>query len=497
MNVDAILQLIATQIHDNTQGEITPSRLREVLNTMTTNAGAKVDDTAVALTSVFSSSKVQNLIDSTVKINDSVASGTTTYSSNKIAGLLSAVEQAALQINDTTASTSTVFSSSKINALLTEVDSKIESKINDTTASTTTAYSSTKVDTLISTAMANAGATIDDTAASVTTVYSSTKVNELISAIPAPIFTASNGLTKIGNDFTLGGEIAEWTELTGAGALEISTSGLWYYGNGAFEVMNTGDADISPDGNVMLYPSGNVQISTNTGNINISANLITIGRHTQKLAIDSTGGLVTLSAGTLAYASDYSTRYSTRSIVDKGYVDAAIAGANVVVNDASTNVKGIVKLSVAPAVATNPIALAANDTNVVFKNVVANFTATPQINGVNIATVNQLTAAATTRSANINDTDANEDTLLAYSCALDSDEIRLTVNTNSTITLTGGSADKIYKLVLIQNATGYKTVRFSNLNNTSNTFNILPNSKDVLRIRFTESGYYIEEHYSI
>lgn len=100
----------------------------------------------------------------------------------------------------------------------------------------------------------------------------------------------------------------------------------------------------------------------------------------------------------------------------------------------------------------------------------------------------------TSRAATITDSDANESTLQAYSAALDKDEIRLTVSTNTTITLTGGEAEKLYKVVLIQDATGSRSISFANLKNTSNVFSLDANAKDVLQIRFTE-GVYVQEHY--
>ena len=130
-----------------------------------------------------------------------------------------------------------------------------------------------------------------------------------------------NGLTETtdGNGnltAKLGGALTGATSITGASAFDITTTGTQLYiTSDSISLTSTGDeATINGDqGATVSSTNGPVQLNTSTKSLSLSTTAI--------FTDDSSAGL--------AYNADYSANYTNRTLVDKAFVDNAIAGVSI------------------------------------------------------------------------------------------------------------------------------------------------------------------------
>ena len=164
--------------------------------------GAEIDDTTATSTSVYSSSKVVQLVDeakaianSKPSINDTTASASSVYSSEKTDLLLGAKAS----INDTTASTTSVYSSEKVVTLLGGKADKIGRVVSDATSYSTPLAADTfyKFGELTAFALA-----IDNTASTDTAHYHE-YMFEFTSGATPTTFTYDNSLSLWDSTFTV------------------------------------------------------------------------------------------------------------------------------------------------------------------------------------------------------------------------------------------------------------------------------------------------------
>jgi hypothetical protein len=165
-------------------------------------------------------------------------------------------------------------------------------------------------------------------------------------------YTASNGLTKVGNDFRLGGTLTASTQIT-SDANEFNIRGT----TGTIELRNTGAGFINIETN-----NGAIQISDAgvNGNVTIDASntkgqvLLTGNNSIAIFGSGSTGIQTFGGAGKIGflgdfyiedqralfsgikYAADYSSRFAPRSLVDKGYVTGLTNSLGVSANNGLT-----------------------------------------------------------------------------------------------------------------------------------------------------------------
>lgn len=147
--------------------------------------------------------------------------------------------------------------------------------------------------------------------------------------------TASNGLTKIGNDIQLGGTITVNTDIIP----DVGGSRSLNIGNDSFKIggfaLKTNYGEIVADGggqqiwmsSIAGVPRSRVAVSGSGGSISLtnlddSFNLLS--------KIELSNNQISVSGDSafngITYSSDYSTNYTNRSLVDKEYVDNAISG---------------------------------------------------------------------------------------------------------------------------------------------------------------------------
>ena len=99
---------------DSATGTANKIKVDGVTYVISGGGGAVINDTTTSTTSVYSSSKVQTLVNAKPSIDDATASTESVYSSEKVAALLNTKPS----IDDTTASTASVYSSSKVKTLV-------------------------------------------------------------------------------------------------------------------------------------------------------------------------------------------------------------------------------------------------------------------------------------------------------------------------------------------------------------------------------------------
>jgi len=136
------------------------------------------------------------------------------------------------------------------------------------------------------------------------------------------IQTASNGLTKSGTDVKFGGTLASPTTVSGAQALTLGDlNGI------TLSTANTNDIGLNAKSNGGVYvksQSGTVaSVSDFTDAVGIAADFNALGGfaiYDCRTGVNQTG---------IIYADDYSSKYTSRSLVDKGYVDSVATGLNV------------------------------------------------------------------------------------------------------------------------------------------------------------------------
>lgn len=144
------------------------------------------------------------------------------------------------------------------------------------------------------------------------------------------ISAASNGLTLSGQTVKLGGTVSENTTISGGGSQTFMISGMSsisilssaggaFYSGASYTYMGSLDTNF-------LWNSSGLQINIDDGSSGLTIN---DGRYTHP-------GLV--------YASDYSSDFTDRSLVDKGYVDNVFSGAVSTSSNGLSVVSGDVRL---------------------------------------------------------------------------------------------------------------------------------------------------------
>lgn len=162
--------------------------------------------------------------------------------------------------------------------------------------------------------------------------------------------TASNGLTKIGNDIQLGGTVTAFTQISITGS-----STLFFYAQDDPNNLNN-YTDININNSVLALTAGSItpnlgsqmQLRDNVTTLNVASggtifSNITVDNHsiifsavtgTENVGIglsNSVNGLFirdnrNVRTG-IEYEGDYSSGYTSRSLVDKGYVDSVAGGS--------------------------------------------------------------------------------------------------------------------------------------------------------------------------
>lgn len=168
----------------------------------------------------------------------------------------------------------------------------------------------------------------------------------------AGVITASNGLTKTGNDIKLGGALTANTNITGAFDLELGTTGSklnTLRGNATSQISFQSDANVSLEGlnGMKTYVNAGTSayqeyddgltfmmngITTNTVVLaasdytnNIEFKLYTVPQTVTNNGTNNNGVITdTISSKGLVYATDYSANFTLESLITKRYVDVAI-----------------------------------------------------------------------------------------------------------------------------------------------------------------------------
>ena len=156
----------------------------------------------------------------------------------------------------------------------------------------------------------------------------------------ASAITASNGLTKNGEDIELGGDLTQDTTIGGPSSsaynLHIGDpSGLQSF-------------TVTTVANSSLYSSGgNIDLTTGSGTIQIAAN----GSGFVEIDLSASATGFTIQDGRsggnqtgIEYAGDYSANYTSRSLIDKGYLVSVTGGSPVTASNGLNKVGQNVQL---------------------------------------------------------------------------------------------------------------------------------------------------------
>ena len=146
--------------------------------------------------------------------------------------------------------------------------------------------------------------------------------------------TASNGLTKSGDNITLGGQISGDTIISLSGISTFVMSG----DSGNFEQIKIQSSFINSEPASLIVGKGSAGLYSESGSssinsyVSVSSASAIIGREigalNQQIAIDDSSGMYitdTKNSRGITYVSNYHTNYTNRSLVDKQYVDLAVA----------------------------------------------------------------------------------------------------------------------------------------------------------------------------
>jgi predicted outer membrane repeat protein len=145
--------------------------------------------------------------------------------------------------------------------------------------------------------------------------------------------TASNGLTKSGDNITLGGQISGDTIISLSGISTFVMSG----DSGNSEQIKIQSSFINSEPASLIVGKGSAGLYSESGSssvnsyASVSGSYVQIGRDSgatiQQINITDTGMKITDSILTqgLIYDSNYHANYTNRSLIDKEYVDLAVA----------------------------------------------------------------------------------------------------------------------------------------------------------------------------
>lgn len=138
--------------------------------------------------------------------------------------------------------------------------------------------------------------------------------------------TALNTITLYGNELVFTTDSGDDGDES---IMLLDSSSIGMFGKHIdFDTTNGIDAS-SGEGIINITSAFNTNITSNNGSVNIDAPTVLISSSTTSLYLNG-GGLYTDVSGTnggLKYATDYSSTYSNRSLVDKAYVDSIVGSS--------------------------------------------------------------------------------------------------------------------------------------------------------------------------
>ena len=194
------------------------------------------------------------------------------------------------------------------------------------------------------------------------------KLNGNIAALP--VITASNGLTKTGNNIKLGGTLVNNTFIEGAFNLTLGTTtplGYFYVGtadatDGTYIQTGFGLSEIYAF-NIATNNGVGIAANSLTGTItafdSVNSSQITLSVFNQQQVVANNGVnncfIIedTISSKGAVYAADYSANFTFESLVTKRYVDSAITTATITASNGLTKTGNNIKLGGALVNATN------------------------------------------------------------------------------------------------------------------------------------------------
>jgi hypothetical protein len=177
------------------------------------------------------------------------------------------------------------------------------------------------------------------------------KLNGNIAALP--VITASNGLTKTGNNIKLGGTLVNNTTIEGAFSLTVgTTTPLTYFYVNASDTTDTtyiqtgfGLSEIYAS-NIVTNNGVGIAVSSSAGTIsafdsvNTSQVILSVFNQQQIIANNGVNNCFiiedTISSKGAVYAADYSVNFTFESLVTKRYVDSAITTATITASNGLT-----------------------------------------------------------------------------------------------------------------------------------------------------------------
>lgn len=171
--------------------------------------------------------------------------------------------------------------------------------------------------------------------------YVQNAISNLTGSTGSTNVTASNGLTKSGDDIKLGGALDQNTVVDGNGNRNISFQNNYDFvvdhSYGSFKMLGDGGYELqSKPGSNGVRLIGDDTIN-DRGEVNVNADIATIGvregglnTYKHRLEFDGTNAKFTdsrtIKTG-IEYDADYSESFTDRSLVDKQYVDLLVSGA--------------------------------------------------------------------------------------------------------------------------------------------------------------------------
>lgn len=155
-------------------------------------------------------------------------------------------------------------------------------------------------------------------------------VDTISSSIGTYVNSASNGLTLASQNVKLGGAVTENTTLSGGGSQTFTISGM-----SAVNILSSAGGAFHSSASYTYMGSLSTNFLWNSSGLQINI-------------ADGSSGLTINDGRTthpgLVYAADYSSDFTSRSLVDKGYVDTVFAGGVSSASNGLTVVSGNVRL---------------------------------------------------------------------------------------------------------------------------------------------------------
>lgn len=476
MNKNELINLINQRIIDNNSGEITPLSLREVLINTAESLGVTIDDLTVTTTKTYSSNKIENLI----------------------SGL------------------SIPLVSSTVDGKMSKED-KIKLDGIDITLYATKTYVDSTFEPLIGTKGTAFNKNFGEAAGSVADAG-------WVKTYVATNITGGNGITRTGDIFELGGALTKVTTISGAFDLNleplnltINTAGYVQY---SLDVNGSGwaggfyidakEVEFYAYNELHLY-SKKINIDGEFGGFFSDANFFyiydyrTVKKGLEYESLYDYSGFTDKTLVHKKWVVDYVATnapqpdlsvYYTKTETDAGFLKLTGGAMSSADDTYITWLKPDNSVNMAIGVGTNITEIfsaselqLAGVTGVVFShlNDGSSFYLPSKTSGsYTLATTQDITLSSKSETI----------TTVTHSLILDKDLIDITISSLSDITLSGGVNDKIYRITLIQDATGMHHVTFTNLLNSNNVFNLETGKKDYLTVKMIDNKYFLDNHFT-